>query len=54
MRPQSYHCDRPKIDKVLMHYVKEYARVRARKGRCESGMVEWRRRYGAGSEEPGR
>ena len=32
VRPQSYHWDRPKIDKVLMHYVKEYARVRAKKG----------------------
>ena len=32
VRPQSYHWDRPKIDKVLMHHVKEYARVRAKKG----------------------
>ena len=28
VRPQSYHWDRPKIDRVLMHHVKEYARVR--------------------------
>ena len=28
VRPQSYHWDRPKIDKALMHHVKEYARVR--------------------------
>ncbi len=32
VRPQSYHWDRPKIDKVLMHFVKEYARVRRKKG----------------------
>ena len=24
VRPQCYHWDRPKIDKVMMHYVKEY------------------------------
>ena len=27
VRPQSFHWDRPKIDKVMMHYVKEYARI---------------------------
>ena len=32
VRPQSYHWDRPKLDKVLMHFVKEYARVRRKKG----------------------
>ena len=32
VRPQSYHWDRPKLDKVLMHMVKEYARVRRKKG----------------------
>ena len=32
VRPQSYHWDRPKLDKVLMHLVKEYARVRRKKG----------------------
>ena len=28
VRPQSFHWDRPKIDKVMMRHVKEYARVR--------------------------
>ena len=28
VQPQSFHWDRPKIDKVLMHHVKEYIRVR--------------------------
>ena len=28
VRPHSYHWDRPKIDKVLMHHVKVYARGR--------------------------
>lgn len=32
VRPQSYHWDRPKLDKVLMHFVKEHARVRRKKG----------------------
>ena len=32
VRPQSYHWDRPKLDKVLMHFVKEYARVRRKRG----------------------
>ena len=27
VRPESYCWDRPKLDKVMMHYVKEYARV---------------------------
>lgn len=28
VRPQSYHWDRPKLDKVMMHHVKVYARGR--------------------------
>ena len=28
VRPGSYHWDRPKIDKVMMHHVKVYARSR--------------------------
>ena len=32
VRPQSFHWDGPKIDKVMMHYVKEDARVRRKKG----------------------
>ena len=30
VRPQTYKWDKPKIDSVMMHYVREYARVRGK------------------------
>ena len=32
VRPQSSHWDKLKMDSVMMHYVKEYARVRREGG----------------------
>ena len=32
VRPQTEKWDKPKLDPVLMHHVKEYARVRRKDG----------------------
>ena len=32
VRPATYEWDKPKIDSVMMHHVKEYARGRGKEG----------------------
>ena len=31
LRPQTEHWDKPRLDRTLMHFVEEYARVRRKK-----------------------
>lgn len=43
-RPQNYEWNRPMLDWALMHSVKEYARIRWRKGWRRGWMSRWSRR----------
>ena len=45
VRPATYEWDKPKIDSVMMHHVKEYARGRGKNARRSSRTREtgWRR-----------